>query len=252
MHEAESTVSTPVRWAMYLPLQFCTGVVANSAYTKQVLSDSSAGLVGRTAIVHNTVPGPPARQSPRTELAGEVRLLYVGRLSQRKGVQVAVAGMDLLRDRGIQTHLDVVGAVFPGNEQYERDLRAEVDRLGLSDQVQFHGFQSGVWPFLADCDIAVVPATEDESFGNTAAEASLAARPVVVSEIAGLKEATSASEAAILVTPGDAADLADAVQRITVEWPHFRALARGDADRVAERFSAAGYARSLIAALGLP
>ena len=59
--------------------------------------------------------------------------------------------------------------------------------------MQFHGFQSQVWPFLEQTDIAVVPATEDESFGNTAAEASLAARPAVVSAIAGLREATSAS-----------------------------------------------------------
>jgi len=252
LHEAESTVAEPVRYVMYLPLQFCTGVIANSAYTKRVLGDSSVALVARTSVVHNTVTGPPQVQPPRADLAGEVRLLYVGRLSQRKGVQVAVAGMDLLRSRGISTHLDVVGAVFPGNEAYERELRALVDRLNLTGQVTFHGFQSRVWPFLADCDIAVVPATEDESFGNTAAEASLAARPVVVSSIGGLKEATSESLAAVLVTPGDAAELAAAIERIAADWPHYCRFARDDADRVAARFSAEVYGRALIDAIGLP
>ena len=185
-------------------------------------------------------------------LTGQVRLLYVGRLSKRKGPQVVVAAMDQLRHRGIDTGLDIVGAVFPGNEAYEADLRALIDRLHLTDQVRFHGFQPDVWRFLAESDIAVVPATEDESFGNTAAEASLAARPVVVSDIGGLKEATSESLAAVLVTPGDAAELAAAIERIAADWPHYCRFARDDADRVAARFSAEIYGRQLIDALGLP
>lgn len=249
LHEAESMVAKPVRYAMYLPLQFCTGVIANSAYTKRVLADSSVGLVGRTSVVHNTVPGPPVVQPPRPEILGAIRLLYVGRLSQRKGVQVAVTAMDLLRDRGIDTHLDVVGAVFPGNEGYERDLRARIDRSGLTDRVTFHGFQQTVWPYLAGCDIVLVPATEDESFGNTAAEASLAARPVVVSNIAGLKEATTESSAAVLVTPDNATELADAVERIAADWQHFSTLAAADSIRVAAKFSGASYARQLIYAV---
>jgi len=251
LHEAESAVAEPVRYAMYLPLQLCTGVIANSAYTKRVLADSSVGLVARTSVVHNAVAGPPQVQPPRPDLTGEVRLLYVGRLSQRKGPQVVVAAMERLRHRGVDTRLDIVGAVFPGNEAYEDDLRELVERLDLTDKVRFHGFQPDVWRFLADCDIAVVPATEDESFGNTAAEASLAARPVVVSDIAGLKEATSESLAAVLVTPGDAAELAGAIERIVADWPHYCRLAREDADRVGARFSAATYGRELIRALRL-
>lgn len=252
LHEAEGQVSAPVRWAIYGPLQFCTGIIANSAYTKLVLAQSSVGLTARTSIVHNTVVGPPQVQSPRDDLDGAVRLLYIGRLSKRKGIQVAVASMDVLRGRGITTHLDVVGAVFSGNEGYERDLRDLIDRLNLTDQVSFHGFQTEVWPFFADCDIAVVPATEDESFGNTAVEASLAARPVVVSEIAGLKEATSESLAAILVAPGEATELADAVQRIIEDWPTWRAAAINDASAVVDAFSAERYAQAYIEACSLP
>lgn len=252
LHEAESQVAAAVRWAMYLPLQFCHRVVANSAYTKQVLAESSRGLVGRTVVVHNTVPGPQSVVEPRPDMEGEIRLLYVGRLSHRKGPQVLVTAMELLRRRGLATRLDVVGAVFPGNEAYEDELRALVDRLDLTQSVRFHGFQRSVWPYLADCDIAVVPAVEDESFGNTAVEASLAGRPVIVSEIAGLREATSASEAAVLVTPGDSNELAEAIERIAQDWSRYAGLAKADADRTAHAFSPAVYGSGLVAALGLP
>lgn len=251
LHEAESTVATPVRWAMYAPLQFCHAVIANSAYTRTVLGDSTAGLLGRTVVVHNSVPGPPDPEPPRAELTEPVRLLYVGRLSARKGPQVAVAAMDLLRTRRIATTLDVVGAVFPGNEAYEQDLRDLVDRLQLTEQVRFHGFRASVWHYLAACDLAVVPSTDDESFGNTAAEASLAARPVVVSAIAGLKEATEGVQAAIAVPPGDAAALADAIERIVTGWPRYAGLATQDAVRVAARLSPTTYAAGLRAGLGL-
>lgn len=252
LHEAESTVAAGVRWAMYLPLQFCQRVVANSEYTKRVLADSSRGLTGRTVVVHNTVPGPVAAVAPRPALDGPTRLLYVGRLSARKGPQVVVEAMALLRQREIDTQLDIVGAVFPGNEGYEQQLKALVAQSDLQANVRFHGFQRDVWPFLAESDIAVVPATEDESFGNTAAEASLAARPVVVSDIAGLKEAASASRSAVMVTPGDPVGLADAVQRIVQNWPRYSALALDDSSGVAERFSAGAYAEGLIEALDLP
>ncbi len=202
-------------------------------------------------MVHNAVPGPESVVGPRSQLDGEIRLLYVGRLSHRKGPQVLVTAMGLLRRRGVATRLDIVGAVFPGNEAYEDELRALVEHHGLTENVRFHGFQRSVWPYLAECDIAVVPSVADESFGNTAVEASLAARPVVVSEIAGLKEATSESEAAVLVSPGDPGELADAVERIALDWSRYSELAKRDADRTAQAFSSAVYGRGLVAALGL-
>lgn len=251
LHEAEGTVATPIRWAMHVPLQFCHRVIANSQYTKTVLSASSCGLTQRVEVVHNTVPGPDEVVAPRPQLGGEVRLLYVGRLSKRKGPDVAASALRLLLDRGMNARLDIVGAVFLGNESYEADLNALIARLGLSDDVSFHGFQQHVWPYFADCDIVVVPSVGEESFGNTAVEAALAARPVVASEIAGLKEATAATESAELVPAGDAEALSRAVERMADGWTSYSAKAVADAERVAKKFSATTYRQSLVNALGL-
>lgn len=251
LHEAEGTVVAPVRWAMHVPLQFCHRVIANSEYTKKVLSNSSRGLASRVVVVHNTVPGPDVLVAPRHALDGEVRLLYVGRLSHRKGPHVAATAVGLLRDRGMNVRLDIVGAVFPGNEDYEMELKKLVSQLGISEHVQFHGFQHLVWPYFAGCDIVLVPSVGEESFGNTAVEAALAARPVVASNNAGLQEATAASESAELVQPSDAEALSRAVERITRDWDHYATAAVADAERVSAKFSAKSYGNSLIHALGL-
>lgn len=251
LHEAEGAVAAPVRWAMYAPLQLCHRVIANSAYTKRVLAHSSRALASRVVVVHNTVPGPDAVVAPRRNLEGGVRLLFVGRLSRRKGPHVAASAIGLLRDRGMDAHLDVVGAVFPGNEGYEVELNDLVTSLDVSHRVHLHGFQQSVWPYLAACDIMVVPSVAEESFGNTAVEAALAARPVVASELAGLLEATVASESAQLIPPGDAEALADAVERTSKDWDRYSAMAVADSRRVAEKFSATTYGQSLTHALGL-
>ncbi|MGO1384473.1 MAG: glycosyltransferase family 4 protein [Arachnia sp.] len=251
LHEAEGAVAAPVRWAMYAPLQLCHRVIANSSYTKKVLSESSFRLVGRVTVVHNSVPGPKLSTPPRAVLSDGIRLLYIGRLSRRKGLDSAVSALGLLRDRGVSARLDIVGAVFPGNEAYEEELRSRVSHLGLSEAVTFHGFQQQVWSFLSDCDIVLIPSVEDESFGNTAVEASLAARPLVVSELAGLIEATVVSEAAELVAPGDPEALSQAVEKIAIDWENSAMKAVADSRRVAERFSATAYRKALMTALGL-
>ncbi|MFT4295310.1 MAG: glycosyltransferase family 4 protein [Micropruina sp.] len=251
VHEAERATNPLLRSALYLPLVFCRRIVINSRFCLDVLAESAPWLVKRATIVHNTVPGPSEVVPPREQLTGAARLMYMGRLSHRKGPHVLVDAVELLKRRGRRVRLTLVGAVFPGNEAYEEGLRRQVAELGLDDEVEFLGFRSVIWPTLADNDIVLISSVGDESFGNTAVEASLGARPVVVSDIPGLREASQAASAAIRVTPGDVTGFADAVETIIDDWAGYRAAAVRDAETVAEKFSAAQYGRGLIDAMGL-
>ncbi len=252
VHEAERGVRTPARWALYLPLSLTHAIVVNSRYTGRVLSESSRGLTGRVSVVHNTVPSPPTVDPPRRPLTGPTKLLYIGRLSQRKGAHVAVDAVHLLRGAGHEVRLVLVGGVFEGNETYEEQLRAQVYDLGLEDAVAFAGFQRDVWGHLADCDIVLVPSTGEESFGNVAIEALLAARPVIVSDVGGLNEATESATARLTVPPGDARALAKAISLITEDWDRFASRARIDSVALTRTFSFDRYATDLLEALQLP
>jgi glycosyltransferase involved in cell wall biosynthesis len=252
VHEAEGTASKRMRRALYLPLGLCHRVVLNSQFCMEVVTSSAPRLRGRSCVVHNAVAGPARVTAPRAEVVGAVQLLYVGRLSHRKGPHVAVEAVRLLKERGVAVHLSLLGAVFPGNEEYEDRLRASVRSWGLEADVTFLGFHPSVWPSLARADVVVVPSILDESFGNTAAEASLAGRPVIVSDIAGLREASQAATSRILVPPSDPAAIADAVDRMLGDWGRFASGARRDAVAVAERFSFDQYADGLLDGMALP
>lgn len=251
VHEGEGSVSGILRRALYLPLVFSHRVIANSDFTRRVLAEAAPRVRSRTVVVHNAVPGPPEVVPPRSSLVAPTRLLYVGRLSHRKGVHVAVDALDILVRGRRDARLDIVGAVFPGNESYLEELHALIEQRGLGERVSFLGFKASVWDALARTDLSLVTSLVDETFGNTAVEAALSARPAVVSRVGGLPEAVSASQSATLVTPGDAAELAATIAAKIDDWPAQARLALADSVAVAEAFSTARYSDGILAALAL-
>jgi GT2 family glycosyltransferase len=241
VHEAERSAPRVVRQLLALPTRCAQRIVVNSEYSLDVLAEVSPGARSRALVIYNGVAGPDRPLHPRAGLTGPIRLLYVGRLSPRKGPDVALAAARLLVGRGMDVRLELLGAVFAGYEWFEQQLRADSVAADLAGRVQFSGFEPDVWPRLDAADIVLVPSTVDEPFGNTAVEAALAARPAVVSDTSGLREAAAGYQAAILVEPGDAHALADAVERIVADWSSYAAWAETDSVQMGERYSPARY-----------
>ncbi|TQL54508.1 glycosyltransferase [Subtercola boreus] len=237
IHEAEGSASRAVNFALNLPLLLASRVIANSSYSVAVLSRVFPRLASRTQVVYNGVAGPAAPSASRLTLDGGLRILYVGRLSDRKGVDVAISALGILRERGSEASLEIVGAVFPGYEWYEQQLRGQINELGLAEWVQLRGFESDIWPRVAHSDVVVVPSRYDEPFGNTAVEAVLAARAVVVSDTSGLREAARGYRSSRTVRPGDPVALADSLEGIVEAWAIVREDASADRLSALERHS---------------
>jgi glycosyltransferase involved in cell wall biosynthesis len=245
VHEAEASASLTVRRALCLPVLLANRLIVNSAFSLKVISGAIPRLARRAVVVYNAVSGPKTPILARDHLNGATKLLFVGRLSPRKGPDVAIAAVEDLRARGLTAELDLVGAEFPGYEWFTEELRDRVAAHGLTAQVHFHGFQDNVWPFLSRADIAIVPSTIDEPFGNTAVEAVLAARPLIVSATSGLVEAVEGYSSVSQVPPGRPEAIADAVEAVVGDWGRFRACALDDAASAASRHDAGHYGRQI-------
>lgn len=228
VHEGEASASRFVRTVLTIPLFFSRKIVANSQFSADVLTSVFPRLRRRTSVVYNGIPGPPTNTPARSHLTEPVQLTYLGRLSPRKGVDVAIDALTLLADRGITAELDVVGGTFPGYEWYERQLRAQVSNKQLGDQVRFHGFQPSVWELVTAADVVLVPSRADEPFGDTVVEAILSGRPVIASATSGLLEATAGYHNATTVEPGSAPAIADALVRQIQNWENCHAAADDD------------------------
>lgn len=248
VHEAEDSVPRPLRLALAAPLLLARTVVTNSRASRDVLLADLPRLRARTEVVYNGFDGPEHPVPPRESLDAPVRLVLVGRLSPRKGTDVAVAALDQLVRAGTDAVLDLVGGVFPGYEWFEEQVRRQVLETGLGDRVRFVGETDEPWTSMAAADVVLVP-SRVEPFGNTAVEALLAERPVVASATQGLVEIVEPGRTGELVVPDDPAALAAAVQHVVDDWPEVRRRSAAVVAEARELFSSARYRREIAAAV---
>ena len=252
VHEAEWPGPRVLHRALLMPLLAADVVVANSRFTRDVVTGLLPALRDRSTVVANPVPGPDTVEEPRARLDEQVRLVFVGRLSPRKGPDVAVEALRELVRRGVDARLTLVGSVFEGYEWFAEELREAADADATAGRVTFLGFQADVWTSLADADVVLVPSVLHESFGNAAVEGVLAARPTLVSDLGGLREAVAGYTTVDVVPPGEPALWADAVERVVADWARLRAEVQGAAASARHRHGSAGYRAQLAAAVGLP
>jgi glycosyltransferase involved in cell wall biosynthesis len=146
---------------------------------------------------------------PSMDTTWHWRLLYVGRIDERKGIHVAV---NALTDLPPEASLDIDGR---GDTAYEARLRDLTRSLGLEGRVRF-----AVTPreSLADryrnADVVVFPTTWEEPFGLVPLEAMACGTPVVATGTGGSGEFLRDGGNCLLVPPGDAGALARAVRRL--------------------------------------
>jgi len=216
VHEAEASGNRLVNRILYAPHLASQQTLVNSRFSLETLRAALPALARRSHVVYNGVASPDEPAAPRRAIDGPLRVLYVGRLSPRKGPDLVIEAAAQLRAADQPVRLTLLGAVFEGYEWFERELRDQADSAGV--EVDFAGFHPDIWPFLADADVLVVPSRVDEPFGNTAVEGVLALRPVIASDSSGLREAAGGYETTALVPAGDARAIAAALTDFRERW----------------------------------
>ncbi|PFG20472.1 hypothetical protein ATL40_2072 [Serinibacter salmoneus] len=259
VHEAEQDAGRLARTALASQLLLADRVVVNSEAAARALTEVLPGLDSRLQRIYNGVPGPGSHTRESRDLTrggarsahgdpGAARIALLGRLSPRKGTDVALEAVAALRSSGRRVHLDLYGEVFEGYEWFEEQLRRRAAQPDLAGAVSFHGYVRPIWSALSASALVIVP-SRTEPFGNVAVEAMLAGRPVIASRVQGLAEIVRDGVTGLQVTPGDPGDLAHAIAR-ALEDPAFAArLADAGRRDAKERFSVTRYRTEIANAL---
>jgi glycosyltransferase involved in cell wall biosynthesis len=193
---------------------------------------------GRTQVrlAYHGVDIPP--RVPARPQNGRPVVLTVGRLVEKKDHATLLRAAALMRDRGTPFVLRIAGDGL----EWPR-LQRLVHELSLSDRVVFLGplTQEEVLDEYAAADVFALPCRklpngDRDGLPNVVLEAMAYGLPVVATTLAGVREAVIDGECGLLVDPGNAQDLAAALERVLVD-PALRARLgdRGNA-RVRERF----------------
>lgn len=178
---------------------------------------------------------PALRQEQGWEEGRPIIALF-GRLLHWKGQDVLLRALGRLRRRGVAFGAWIVGdADFGDGTAYSQELRELVEREGLTEQVRFLGFREDVPALMVGCNV-VCHASRFEPFGMVIAEAMAAGRPVVASDVSGPRESVVEGETGYLVPPGDAAALAQRLERLLSDPAERARLGRNGARRAREHF----------------
>jgi len=186
------------------------GVIAVSAamgaYARQL------GLPGR--LVHVVPNGVPIRRNlpDRSIPTGTWTLGAVALFRPRKGLEVLLRALVILRNLGHPVRLRFVGGFE--TPKYEEEIRAIVDGYGIAPWIDWVGFVQDVDAELDKMDLFVLPSLFGEGLPMVVLEAMAAGVPVVATRVEGVPEAIRDGRDGVLVKPGDAHELAMAIERV--------------------------------------
>jgi glycosyltransferase involved in cell wall biosynthesis len=142
-------------------------------------------------------------------------ILLPGRLTRWKGQIVFTEALaQLVRQNALQNVKAVLAGDSQGRANYVAELNQAITANGLDGIVQVVPHVNDMPAAYLASDIVVSASTDPEAFGRVAAEAGAMARLVIATDHGGARETVLSNRSGLLVPPGDAAALADALRTI--------------------------------------
>lgn len=195
--------------------------------------------------VDNVVHIPNFTEAPDQAISADERgrvLLYVGRLSREKGVQILLRAMPAVLNACPNARLRVVG-----DGPQRGDLQRLATRLGLDAGVEFVGARS---PERLDevyrgCGAFVLPSLWMENCPVAVLEAMARGLPVIASRIGGVPELVNDGVTGVLVRSGDPDDLAEQAVRLLRDETLMDRMGRAAVDAFSRRYAPEVHARRL-------
>ena len=221
--------------------------VTNSAYTRREVL--AVGIGGDKV---TTIPNMPARRAAPWNPDGERvpgRVIFVGQIIPEKGLDLLLDAIGLLRARGLDATLDVVGDMdgweAPGYRGHRASLRERAARPDLRGAVEFLGWREDVPALMSRASVHCCPSRPEqrEAFGNVVLEAKMSGLPSVVLPSGDLPELVEHRRTGWVCEQVDAATLAEGLEFFLTRPEELaragRAAHESAAAYSAERFAAA-------------
>ena len=226
--------------------------VTISRYNVRYLARWGGDHLGeRLQVVHCGVDF--AELAENLEARASDHLVTVGRLDPIKGFDTLIPALGLLKRRGVAFRCTVIG-----EGPQRRELEAQIAAEGLAERVALVGAkpQEFVRAALNDATVFVMPSVttpEGNQDGIPVAlmEAMATAGAVVSTQVSGIPELVHDGRNGLVVAPGDATALADALQRLLGDEGLRHRLGLAARATVAAEFDARHEADRLLAQIGV-
>lgn len=168
----------------------------------------------KITIVHNGVPTICPLREREPKAGGHWTLGMVALQRPRKGLEVALQSLALIRDHqrlptGSSVRLRIVGKYV--DQQYQQSIQNLISGMQLDDVIEQVGFTDDVPSQLARMDALVLPSLYGEGLPMVVLESMAAGVPVIATNVEGTPEVITDGVEGLLAEPNNADSLADAI-----------------------------------------
>ena len=214
--------------------------VCPTAFTASLLEKSGVDE-DRVNVVPTFVPAYERKAEPAQD---EPYVLYLGRISHEKGVDLLVKAA--IGRPGLR--LKVTGRI---DDEYAKDIVAQVEAAGAADRIEFVGFVKGAEKdaLIDGAACVACPSTWYENMPNTVLEAYAHGKPAVVFDVGCMPEIVEDGVTGTVVPFRDADALGEAVARY-VRDPELSRFHGGNGRELAnDRYTARRHLEALVGIL---
>jgi glycosyltransferase involved in cell wall biosynthesis len=187
-------------------------------------------------------------EDPKAERS--IRLLFVGRLEERKGIDTIIEALPEIMTVSDQIVFDLVGNDLLTDSEGVTYLQRCKDAYGREpwySRIRFHGHvsDSELLDLYRNCSIFIAP-SKYESFGLIYLEAMRFGKPCIGTWAGGIPEVVLDGATGLLIEPGNAEMLADSVRKLVKSTARRTKMGKAGRTRFEQTFTAQKFAERVL------
>ncbi|MBR2115081.1 MAG: glycosyltransferase family 4 protein [Prevotella sp.] len=183
--------------------------------TNPTIDSNKLGIVHTSIVVPENIVPVNVRKEFNIPETSTVAMFH-GRLDPEKGIDTLMDAVEQIMEKDFKLVL-----IGKGSDEYTEHLKTTVKSKGIAEKIIFAGFRHPVLPYVAGADFGILASTVREGCPLSPQEYMSQGHPVVVTDNGGQREYVEDGRNGLLVTPGNAKQLAEAMGRM-IDNPEFR------------------------------
>jgi glycosyltransferase involved in cell wall biosynthesis len=145
-------------------------------------------------------------------LENGVRLVgCIGRIIPQKGQKVLLSAIPGVLQRYPDAVFLIVGDAFLKEEAYKKELVEFIEKSGMEKSARLTGFRTDIGNVIQSLDLVIFPSIAPEAFPLSVLEALWLGKPVIASDIGGVKEIIEDGVTGVLVEPNQPEQITDRI-----------------------------------------
>lgn len=187
-------------------------IVAVSKDCEEILKNKFSFKTGQLIVLRNICDADQIKKwsfeyYPENFIEGRIHIVTVGRLTKEKGIDIALDACELIVKKGYKICWHWIG---DGN--MKEDSQNKIKEKELEQYFILEGEKANPYPYIRKCEIYVQPSYY-EAYSTTVTEAKILCKPIIVTDVGGMREQIVENETGI-ITPVGADFLAQGIIRL--------------------------------------